>query len=99
VEGSKKYLPLFLNVYGLGPGYRILSCPSSQPGGLFGGIMRRTSLFLIAAALLVAAFPAQATPKIMQENKKTKCTDCHASLPGSKANLNDEGKKHIPAKK
>ncbi len=57
---------------------------------------------ILAAALLFALAPvAQANPAIMKDAKaKTPatawaCTTCHAKLPGSKANLNEEGLKWV----
>lgn len=64
--------------------------------------MKRSILF--AAVVLCAAPLAFATAPIMKEAKAknpkiTSCKDCHSALPGTKANLTEEGKKWIPAKK
>jgi hypothetical protein len=58
--------------------------------------MKRSTLF--AAALLVSLAPiAMATPAIQKDaqkkDPKVTCKTCHSSLPGSKTNLTDEGKK------
>jgi len=62
--------------------------------------MKRSTL--IAAALLLSVAPlAMASATIMKDatakNPKTKyaCTTCHAKLPGTKANLNEEGLKWV----
>ena len=60
--------------------------------------MKRSTLIL--AALLVSVAPlAVANPGIMKEAKVKNpgftCTSCHAKLPGSKANLNEEGLKWV----
>ena len=63
--------------------------------------MRRISLFLAAAVLVVVAIPASATPAIMKaaEAKKVdvskKCATCHVGAPKKGGELTAEGKKHI----
>jgi cytochrome c553 len=62
--------------------------------------MKRSTL-AIAAILLAAAPFASATVNIMKDakakNPKVTCATCHTAAPYSKTNLNDEGKKWIPA--
>ena len=57
---------------------------------------------LITAALILAPV-AQANPAIMKDakakNAAVTCKTCHSALPGTKANLTDEGKKWMKAKK
>jgi len=60
--------------------------------------MKRTTI--LAAALLLSLAPlAMANPVIMKEakvkNPSFTCTSCHSKLPGSKANLNEEGLKWV----
>jgi cytochrome c553 len=56
---------------------------------------------ILAAALLVSVAPlAMANATIMKDAKAknpkiTTCTSCHAKLPGTKANLNEEGLKWV----
>ena len=57
---------------------------------------------ILAAALVLAAAPlAMATPAVMKDAKAKNpatayaCTTCHAKLPGTKANLNEEGLKWV----
>jgi hypothetical protein len=57
---------------------------------------------ILAAALILSAAPlAMATPAIMKDAKAKNpgttyaCTTCHAGMPGTKANLNEEGKKWV----
>jgi len=52
--------------------------------------------FTILAALLMSMAPlAMATPAIMKTAKAKDCKACHTALPGTKNNLNDEGKKWV----
>jgi cytochrome c553 len=59
--------------------------------------MRRTSLLLAAAALLLAAVPASAKPAFLKKAKEagitqvTNCKSCHAEKT-NKDSLNDAGK-------
>lgn len=59
--------------------------------------MRRTSLILAAAALLLAAVPASAKPAFLKKAKAdgikeiTTCKSCHAEK-NAKTSLNDTGK-------
>jgi cytochrome c553 len=62
--------------------------------------MKRSTILI--AALLVSLAPlAMATPAVMKEAKTKNpataysCTTCHAKLPGTKANLNEEGLKWV----
>ena len=61
--------------------------------------MRHISLFLAAAALVVVAIPAQATPAIMKDAQGKKdaavknCASCHVGTPKDKK-LTDLGKKY-----
>jgi len=61
----------------------------------------KLSIILAAALLFVLAPAAQASPAIMKDAKAKNpgatyaCTTCHAKLPGSKANLNEEGLKWV----
>jgi hypothetical protein len=62
--------------------------------------MKRSSI--LVAALIVALAPlAMANPAIMKDAKAKNpsvtytCTTCHAKLPGTKANLNEEGLKWV----
>ena len=55
---------------------------------------------LITAALVLSLAPmAQANATIMKDakakNPAVNCKTCHTALPGTKANLTDEGKKWI----
>ena len=63
--------------------------------------MKRSTL--IAALVLCAAPFAFANVNIQKDakakNPKATCKDCHSGMPCTKANLTDEGKKWIPAKK
>jgi cytochrome c553 len=61
--------------------------------------MKRSTI-LAATLLFVVAPLAMATAPIMKEAKAknpkiTTCKDCHSALPGTKANLNEEGKKWV----
>jgi len=58
---------------------------------------------LIAAALVLSMAPmAQANANIMKDakakNPSVTCKTCHTALPGTKANLTDEGKKWLKKK-
>ena len=61
--------------------------------------MKRSTL--LAAALLLSVAPlAMANATIMKDAhakdpKISKCVDCHSKLPGTKDNLNAEGKKWV----
>jgi hypothetical protein len=66
--------------------------------------MKRSTL--VTAALLLSLAPmAMATMPIMKEAKAKnpkatyECKTCHTAMPANKANLNEEGKKWVPAKK
>jgi hypothetical protein len=60
--------------------------------------MKRSTI-LVAALVLSLAPMAMANQIIMKEAKQKNptftCTSCHAKLPGSKANLNEEGLKWV----
>ena len=60
--------------------------------------MKRSTI-LVAAVLMALAPLAVANPAIMKDakvkNPSFTCTSCHAKLPGSKANLNEEGLKWV----
>lgn len=60
--------------------------------------MKRSILF--AALALCAASFAYASVTIQKEarakNPKVTCKDCHSSMPCTKTNLTEEGKKWIP---
>ena len=66
--------------------------------------MRRISLFLAAAVLVVVAIPASATPAIKKEAEAKKldtakgCATCHVGAPKKGGELNAEGKKWAPKK-
>ena len=64
--------------------------------------MKRSNLFIAAVVLCAAPF-AFATVNIQKEakakNSSVTCKTCHTAMPCTKANLTDEGKKWVPAKK
>ncbi len=64
--------------------------------------MKRSTVLAAALVLCGASF-AFANVNIMKDakakNPSVNCKTCHTALPGTKANLTDEGKKWIPAAK
>jgi hypothetical protein len=60
--------------------------------------MKRSTI-LVAALLASLAPLAMANPAIQKEaqkkDPKVTCKTCHSALPGTKANLTDEGKKWV----
>jgi hypothetical protein len=59
----------------------------------------KLTTFLAAGLLLSLAPVASANATIMKEakakNPAVSCKTCHSALPGTKANLTDEGKKWV----
>ena len=59
----------------------------------------KLATFITAALVLSLAPMAQANATIMKDakakNASVTCKTCHTALPGTKANLTDEGKKWV----
>lgn len=55
-------------------------------------------MFMTLAPLAMANMPIMKAAKAKDPKATFECKTCHASLPGTKANLTAVGKKFVPAK-